>query len=257
MNLRLLSYSATNPGAGGAAAAAFSGDSLTIENNQGEMRPVLLSAWGFNSADGFHQIAFPSGHDTTRGFRASVETNETDPIIPVGLNIPVTAQEQLSVTIAGSGAAVEQGSALVFYPNLPGVQGRFIHSAEVDERMEKMTTITATITGSANAYTEELITAESDLLLANRDYAVIGMRSTVNCLSMFIKGPDTGNVKVGCPGGEAVQFIDSRWFYKLSEETGLPTVPVINSGNRANTFIGIAQKGATDVPMSLILALLA
>jgi hypothetical protein len=93
--------------------------------------------------------------------------------------------------------------------------------------------------------------------MANRDYAVLGIRTTVNCLSAYILGPDTGNVKVGAPGGEAVQWCDTRWFYKLSEETGLPTVPVINSGNRANTFVGIAQKGATDVPLSLILALLA
>jgi hypothetical protein len=257
MNLRLISYSASSPGASGAAAAAFTGDSLTIENNMGEMRPVLLSAWGFQSTDGFQQIAFPSGHDTTRGYRASIEANETDPIIPIGLNIPVTAQEQLSITIAGSASVIEQGSALIFYPNLPGVSGRYIHAAEVDERMEKMTTINCTITGSANAYSQELITAESDLLMANRDYAVLGIRTTVNCLSAYIIGPDTGNVKVGVPGGEAVQWCDTRWFYKLSEETGLPCVPVINSGNRANTFVGIAQKGATDVPLSLILALLA
>jgi len=257
MNLRLISFSATNPGAGGAAAAAFSGDSLVIENNQGEMRPSIISMWAFNSAPGFQQLTFPSGHDTTRGYRANVQASETDPTLPVGLNIPVTAQEQLSLTLAGSGAAVEQGSALIFYPNLPGVHGRFIHAAEVDDRMEKMTTISCTIAGSANAYSEELINAESNLLLANRDYAVLGMRSAVNCLSMFIKGPDTGNVKVGCPGGDGVTFIDTRWFYKLSEELGLPTVPVINSGNRDNTFVGIAQKGATDVPLSIILALLA
>jgi hypothetical protein len=257
MNLRLISFSATNPGSSGAAAAAFSGDSLVIENNQGEMRPSIISMWGFNSTSGFQQLTFPSGHDTTRGFRASVIASETDPTLPVGMNIAVTAQEQLALTLSGSGAAIEQGSALIFYPNLPGVQGRYIHAAEVDERVEKMTTINCTITGVANSYSEELINAESNLLLANRDYAVIGMRSAVNCLAMYIKGPDTGNVKVGVPGGDGVSFIDSRFFYKLSEELGLPLVPVINSGNRDNTFVGIAQKAATDVPLTITLALLA
>jgi len=257
MNLRLLSYQATNPGAGGAAAAAFAGDSLVIENNQGEQRPVLISMWGFNSTSGFHQLAFPSGHDTTRGFRAGVQASETDPCIPLGTYIPVTAQETLSLTIAGSGAAVAQGSLLVHYPNLPGVMGRFIDDVELMNRMEKMTTVNATITGVAASYSSELINAESDLLLANRDYAVLGMRSNTNCLAITLQGPDTGNVRVGCPGGDGVTAFDTRWFKKLSAELKLPCIPVINSGNRNNTFIGIAQKGATDVLVTLYLALLA
>ena len=257
MHLRLLSFSVTNPGSGGAAATALTGDSLVVENNQGEMRPSILSMWGLNTTSGFQQLTFPSGHDTTRGFRAGVQASETDPTIPLGMNIPVVAQETLSLTIAGSGAAVEMGSMLLFYPNLPGVMGRFIDNAELTDRMEKMTTVSATITGAANSYTSELINSESDLLMANRDYAVLGMRSNTNCLAITLQGPDTGNVRVGCPGGDGVTFLDSRFFKKLSMETGLPTIPVINSGNRNNTFIGIAQKGATDSLVTLYLALLA
>jgi hypothetical protein len=49
----------------------------------------------------------------------------------------------------------------------------------------------------------------------------------------------------------------SSWFTRLSEQTGLACVPVLNSGNRANILIDCAQdENAVAVTASLILGLL-
>ena len=124
-----------------------------------------------------------------------------------------------------------------------------------------MTTIQASVTTAAGAtYTEELINADSDLLMANRDYAVVGMESSVNCLSVTLRGTDLGNVRVACPGGTNTDGYQSNFFKDLSEATSLPLIPVINSGNRNNTFLGVVTNEAgvgTAVPITLFLALLA
>jgi len=263
MHTEVLSYFATAPGAGGAAAAALVGDSLIIKNNQGDNRPTILASWGFQQTGGFQQITFPSGHDTTRGYRFAVAADNTAARVPLGSFLALTAQENLSVTIAGSatGGDIELGCSLIHYPSLPGVNSRAISYEEYLNRLEKMTTIQASVTTAAGAtYTEELINADSDLLMANRDYAVVGMESSVNCLSVTLRGTDLGNVRVACPGGTNTDGYQSNFFKDLSEATSLPLIPVINSGNRNNTFLGVVTNEAgvgVAVPVTLFLALLA
>ena len=262
MHTEILSYSAEQPNTG-LAATALVGDSLIIKNNQGENRPTILAAWGFQQVGGFQQITFPSGHDTTRGYRFAVAADNTAARVPLGSFLALTAQENLTVTIAGSNTPgdLELGCALIHYPNLPGVNSRSISYEEYLNRLEKMTTIQASVTTAAGAtYTEELINLDSDLLMANRDYAVVGMESSVNCLSVTLRGTDLGNVRVACPGGTNTDGYQSNFFKDLSEATSLPLIPVINSGNRNNTFLGVVTNEAgvgAAVPVTLFLALLA
>jgi hypothetical protein len=263
MHTEILSYSAIKPNTG-AAAVALAGDSLIIKNNQGAVRPTILASWGFQQVGGFQQITYPSGHDTTRGYRFTVSADNTAARVPLGSFLPLTAQENLTVTIGGSNVndAVELGCSLVHYPSLPGVNSRAITYQEYLNRLEKMTTIQASVTAAVggNVYSEELINSETDLLMANRDYAVIGMESSVNCLAVTLRGTDLGNVRVGCPGGQNTDGYQSNFFKDLSEATMLPLIPVINSGNRNNTFLGVVCNdigAGTAVPVTLYLALLA
>jgi hypothetical protein len=265
MHTEVLSFIATAPGAApGLAATALTGDSLVIKNNQGAIRPTVLAAWGFQQADGFQQVTFPSGHDTTRGYRYAVSIENTSARLPEGAFMAMTAQEQLSITVVGSANAGDQelGCLLVHYPMLPGVQSRAITYTEYLNRLEKLTTIQATVGGvTGGIYQEELINAESDLLMANRDYAIIGMEAAVPCLAVTLRGTDLGNVRVACPGGNNVDGYQSNFFASLAQTFGMPLIPVINSGNRNNTFLGVVQNeaGAATgaVPITLYLALLA
>ena len=260
MHTEILSFSATAPGASGAAAAAFTGDSLTIKNARGNSNPRIISLWAMQQTSGFQQIAFPSGHDTTRGYRYGVEAGDTYARLPRGLSIGVTAQEALSVTIAGSATAgdVEIGCALVHYPDLPGVDQRTMTWAQLLARMEKLTTIFATIAGAAAGYTgAELINAESDLMLANRDYAILGGSTTVDCAAVTIVGPDTGYARIGFPGADQVADQNADFFCDLARTHDESLIPVINSGNRNATTIGIAQdENNANVIVTLYLALL-
>jgi len=251
MHTELLSWSATAPGAGPTAAAAVTGDSLTIRNGMGGS-PLLVAIWARQQVAGFQQIAFPSGHDTTRGYRFNVGINEQDLAIPMGLDIEVQAQETMSVSISGSAGAgdVELGCALVHYPNLPGVTQRMISYEQLKSRMTKMTTISSTISGTAAGYTgTELITAESDLLRANTDYAVLGITTNTACGAVGLIGPDTGFTRIACPGEAEDGEEMSGFFCKLSRAHGMPFIPVINSGNKASTSIFILQDENNITPL--------
>lgn len=266
MHIELVSASATAPGSSGAAATALAGDSLIVKNGVLSRGVQVLSAWQTNQVAGFGQIVNPSGHDTTRGYRAGVNGFQgaiisPDPcILPLGIALDVQPQETLSLTIAGSAVAgdVEQLSMLVRYGDLPGVSQRLLTAGELMHRMEKITTVETSIASTAGpSYgTAIAINAQSDLLRANRDYAILGMSSRTPVHSGYIYGPDTGNVKVGIPM-TLRQELQATWFMMLSRAFGDPLIPVINSGNKASTFIGVAtDENAGTFITTLYLALL-
>jgi hypothetical protein len=244
MNIELLSWTATAPGATGAAATPVTGDSLQIKNNLGAVSPSLISIWGVQQASGFQQIVFQRGHDTTRNFRYNVAAAEVDPRLTLGTALRPNAQETLSVTIAGSAVAgdVEMGCAIVHYPNLQGIDMRGISFGEMQRRYLRLTTLSMTITGAAAGYTgSELITAESDLLHATTDYAVLGATTNTACGAVWMNGPDFGNVKIGVPGDAGDNDFTQGFFATLSRAFGEPIIPVFNSGNKNSMNVGILQ----------------
>jgi hypothetical protein len=251
MHTELISFSAT-------AAAPFTGDSLTIKNSRG--RAFILDAWTQFQADGYLQLVYPTAHDTTRGFRQVVESANIDSVLPAGVALEVQPQELISATIAGSATAgdVDIACMLVHYPDLPGVTSRAIGWERLMTAAETLLTVQMTVTGAATGYTgAELITAESDLLRANRDYAIIGATTNVACAALTIIGPDTGYQRIAVPGQATDADVGRDYFATLSRAFQLPLIPVINSGNKSSTYIGIVQNENNVSPaISLTLALL-
>jgi len=259
VHIETIAYSATAPGAAGAAGAALVGDSLTIKNSKGPA--YILAHWAHNQGDGSHQLIWPSGHDTTRGWRPIVEANRIDQRLPLGLRIPVQPQELISATIIGSATAgdVETGVLLVGYPDLPGVTARLDDYASVVRRTEALLTVQASLTGSAAGYTgAELINADSDLLRANRDYALLGISVSTDCAAIVIDGPDTGYSRIACPGNASEPELCGAFFAVLSRMLGgAECIPILNSGNKAATsFRMIHNENVGVIAISAQLALL-
>ena len=261
MHFEIVSCSATQPNTG-AAATAFTGDSLTVKNaiQTAGKKVQIVQVWQTNQVAGFGQITFPSGHDTTRGWRAGAYVGVNPGLLPLPVKMEVQPQELLSVTIAGSNNAgdVEQLSMLVHYDDLPGVDARLMKADAVERQMEKLTTVEQSITSVAGpGYSGEVaINTTTDLLLANRNYAVLGMKSRTQTHALTLRGPDLGNLRVGCPGVLRDE-LTSQWFMLMSRLHDLAMVPVINSGNKNSTFVGVAaDENAGTFLVTLYLALL-
>lgn len=247
-HLVLTTCAATAAATTGTAATALAGDSL-VQRNYGRAANII-AAWQTNQTAGFGQITFPTAHDTTRGFRVGVPAAATEQIMALGLRMPCDAQETLSINIAATAVAgdVENISFLTQYDVDKGQ--RFMSWEQVRSRLEKVTTIEASLVSVAGpAYGPaggESIDTDSNLLIANRDYALLGFssRTRVHCIAW--QGPDTGNDKIGCPGTLRPE-ITQQWFKLLSAAHGEPMIPIINSGNRAQTnwFVATDENAGT------------
>lgn len=262
MHIETVSFSATAPGAAGAAATALAGDTLNIRNAKPGSAIRALALWATLQGAGFVQYTTPSGHDTTRGYRSrhGVGVNLS---APLGAPLPFQPQEAISPVIAGSATAgdVELASALMLYEDLPGIDTsrRLKRWDEVQKRIVRMLTVEATIAGAAGpSYgVGELINAESNLLRAYTNYALLGITFGVQCHLGWVSGPDTGNQRVSVPGMANKPEITSQWFAMLSRAYDLPLIPILSSGNKDSTLIGIAQdENVAAIPLSLHLGLI-
>lgn len=258
MHIEILTAAATAAATTGTAATAVGSDSLVVKNGEGDID--IIAAWQTNQTAGFSQIVFPTAHDTTRGFRTNVPIGTNTSVIPIGTQMRVRPQETLALTLAATavGGDVENLTLLMRYKNLPGINARLITAQSTLSRAEKFTTIENSLASTAGpSYgTPETFIQDSDLLQANRDYAILGLtpRTAVHCV--YVQTPDGGNVRFGCPG-ILRQEITSQWFLLLSRIHGEPLVPVFNTGNKNQCFIGVvtdenAGTFVVDVQLALL-----
>lgn len=254
MHLQTVGYNATAAATTGTAAAAMTGDSLMVAAGREGSRIRIVDWWGKSNATmGWHQLVHPSGHDVSRGIRSVIQLNQTARFNPVGAPEDVQPGETLSLTIAAGAVAgdIELGFMSILYDDLPGIAGRLLGWNEVESRIEKMVSVQASITLAATGSWAgaELITAESDLLLANRDYAWVGGSAVLPIGAIAMQAPDFGNVRIACPADTRDADMGCEHFLWLSYETGLPCIPVFNSGNKGNVWLSACddENGAATV----------
>jgi len=256
-HIEMVTASATAAATTGTAATAVGTDTLVIKNGR---NIDIIAAWQTNQTAGFGQLIFPTAHETTRGFRANVPIGVNPALMMMGIKMRVEAQETLAPTIAATAVAgdVENMSLLLRYHDSPGMNANLVTPDEVMRRVEKWTTIENSLASTAGpSYgTPETFIADSDLLKANRDYAIVGMTPRTAVHAVYCMTPDGGNVRFGCPG-VLRQEITSQWFMLLSRVHGEALVPVFNSAGKSNCFVGVVtDENAGTFVVDLHLALL-
>jgi len=260
--LDLISGFVTAPGSTFTAWTMAAGDSLTVRNSNPAKRTFLMEIWGHNNAAGTLVCRSPKLHDNVWGLRASVLPTDVEIEVPLAVNQVLYPQDTLIAQQTGSttGGQIESGGIMIWYEDLPGVAGRFIDVPTLNKRLVNIFTQETAITpGAAGGYSGQLaLNAQFDLMQANTDYAVLGYVVSARCCSVAIRGPDTGNLRCAGPGEPSKRDVTSQWFWLLSHWNQLPFMPVINSANKAGTFVDIVQnQAATAVTISWIMAQLA
>lgn len=257
--LEVIAGQATAPGATITGLTMNAGNSLTVRNAPLESQIMLLQAWSKHQTAGIFRIRSPKLHDNVQGILLRGGAGNPKPLLPEMFRQPLFPQDELIAEITGSNTAgdIEIGAMLLWYEDLPGVNGRFINPETLMQRSKHILTVENTIaTGTAGGYSgEEAIDAETDLLKANTDYALLGYLVNAECGVVRWRSADFGNIGVGGPGDEVARQVTSRWFMKLSEKFGQPLIPVFNSANKGGTFIDVHQdENGTDVIVTTILA---
>jgi hypothetical protein len=140
-------------------------------------------------------------------------------------------------------------SILLYYTDLPGVAANLVSPDYVNAKtvtgLASENTLATTTNGDYGG--EESVTAELNLWKANTYYALVGYTTSIMVGSIRYRGVDTGNLGVGGPGNSTELWLTSQWFIWLSQESGLPCIPVFNSANMASVLIDATQdEGGAD-----------
>jgi len=267
--LELITGFVTAPDTTQTALTMATGNSLTIRNAEPKSEVKLLTCWADVQLRGLLRIRSPKLHDNTQGIRFATIASEVQPLMDPMFAQRLYPQDTLTVDLSGSATAgdIEQASMLVYYPDQPGVNARFLSPADVAKRMVNIVPVQNSIaTGTGGGYSgEEALNADNDLLKANTDYALLGYvvspvagQTVGECCSVRWRGVDTGNLGVGGPGSDTDRWLTMRWFVWLSERTGLPLIPVFNSANKAGIMVDIAtDENGLDVLVDSVFAELA
>src|SRR5437667_7975375 len=187
--LEVVSGQATAPSTTLTAWTVASGNSLTIRSASMQSTVKLLAAWANNNAAGILRVRSPRLHDNVQGIRMRVDASDVRPILPRHMFAQkLYPQDTLTVEQSGSavGGQIESGSLLLYYADLPGINGRFITDGQVAAQGVNIIGQEVQLApGATGGYSGQVaITANFDNFKANIDYAIVGLRVDVNCTTV-------------------------------------------------------------------------
>lgn len=257
--IELLSGYATAPSTTLTALTMASGNSLTVRNSPEGSDIFLLQAWADSQTSGNVRIKSPRFHDNVQGIRLRSESSLVTPLLPARMLQRLVPQDTLTVEISGSGTAgdLEGVALLVYYADLPGVEGDYMTPEDVASAAQHILTVENTLSlGTGGGYTgEEALNVEFDQFKGNTRYAILGYACSAECLAVRYRSSDFGNIGIGGPGNDTDKGLTKDFFVTLSEDTGLPCVPAFNSANLSNILIdGVQDENGTDVTVTTYLA---
>lgn len=235
-----------------AAMSASTGDSLTVRSFETVNPAYLLNFGGYQATAGYTEVKSPRMHDNVRGIRARILATTPDAQLCEYAMQPLYPSDVLGVYNIGGNSEVDSAFLLLFYQDAPGMAARLATWEQVKPRIVNLASSECLMTapGVAGDWGAGVSLSDSstgDLLKADTDYAILGYLTDTVCTAVGIKGPDTGNVRVGGPG-----YIDPRhtrnWFVQTALFTGLPTIPIVNANNKGSTNVAQLFNAASGTP---------
>lgn len=217
----------------------------------------LLEAGYQAATTGSLQVKSVLMHDDTRGIQLTPTESPLKRGLPRQGRQRLKPQDSLAISLSGGAAAeVDVVTLSIFYSNLPGATARLKMWGDIAGLIANIKPVEVDFAQPAagGQWSDTIITATESLLKANTDYAVLGYITNQACAAVGLYGSDTGNLRVTGPGSTD-SLATSEYFVQLSNDTGLPTIPVINAANANNTFVSVVQGTAlTAGKLQLILA---
>jgi hypothetical protein len=234
-----------------------------IRANTDNPPAMIMADWAYFSAAGDVTIHSPRMHDDIQAVHSRVQATTAD-ILNLECFQQVMYSQDLPIVSSTYAAApgntvAENYEYLIYYPNLGGGNQRLAPWAQIRPLIQsylgvKVSPITGATAGQSGAAV--LLNATEDYTKANSWYALYGYEVSVAATSIAIQGPDTSNYIVGGPATTGT-INTRRWFYQLEQETGIPSIPIINSANKSSTNIyAVGTTASTTVPVTLHFAYL-
>lgn len=237
--LEVITGRATNPGAGPVALTPGSGDTFAVRNFDSSAYAYLEDIWGQSASAGFVRVRSPRLHDNVQGIRVRQIAANTRSLLGDESRQNLYAQDNLIIEAGGGAAETDMYAFLLQYSDIPGLDAQLATWDQVSARLVNLLTIevaTATSATAGDWPAGTAINATNDLLKANTFYAILGYIQDVATCVTALRGPDTGNVRIGGPG--TTEALETRsQFVDNSQRLGIPGIPIINSANKQATLV--------------------
>jgi len=249
-----IGFSATAPGSTYTAVTYSPGDSPVVRAYAAGSSATLEAITRSGATGGDIRVRSPLLHDNVQGIRLRSSERVSHWLMPRELGQVLQPQDTLTIELTGGTTSeVDAGAILIYYSNLPGASARLHSWGDVSGIIKSYKPIRVSVTTGATAgqWTDAVITASENLLHANTDYAVLGITVDTGVTAVALKGVDTSNLRVGCPGpNDAINTSD--YFVELTVRHGTPHIPVFNSANAGNTYVSVlADTTGTSVTVTL------
>lgn len=239
-----------------AAVTLAPGDTLQVKQFNDPSKAVLENVIIKGGQVSTARILSPSLHDPVRGITLLSAQAPTTFSLPREVGQPLTKGDVLTLQ-ANSGAANSTAVALQhYYEDLGGIDALLYHWADIAGNIVNIKPIEVDVAASATIgqWNDLALTTTENLLHANKFYACLGYNVDVACAVVALRGPDTGNLRVGGPGS-TIQSVTADYWAAESDRTSRPHIPVIQANNAGGTTVSVADNAAgTAVKVQLIMA---
>ncbi|MCS7102388.1 MAG: hypothetical protein NZ992_00720 [Candidatus Korarchaeum sp.] len=245
--LEIITGRVTAPGTTLTALTANTGDSFVIKNAVAGTRVFIVDAMAriHSGVYGVFRLRSPKMHDNVQGLNWYLKPGHNWHLLPTKNAQPVYPQDVIVAELSGSGTSghIEHGAILVYYDDLPGVSARLVNYSDIAAKIKNYFTVRVPLSaGTSGDYTgTAAINVAFDLFKANVDYALLGYKVDRTAFMIGLRGPDTGNLRIGFPAIPDNEYITAEYFIFLNERFNLPTIPVINGSNKFSTTLDVVQ----------------
>lgn len=184
------------------------------------------------------RITSPRLHDNVTGISWDILENPSEFMYPPEWAQPLYQNDVLTVQMDAAASSDTIAVLQVFYSNLAGISANLQTWAQVKPKLIniKPVEVDTTSSGTIGTWADTLLTTTENQLKAEYSYALLGFQASANLCAVGIKGVDTGNLRIVCPAASPTLRL-TDYFVFMSQQYGLPMIPVINANNRFATYI--------------------
>ena len=247
---------ATNPGSTITALTPSPNDSFVVKSFAPSANAYLEQLIRGGAEQGIIRVRSPLMHDYVQGIRFTCPSGVQGNLLGQLVSQPLYTQDTLVVEVTGGAAASDVGVIGIYYTDLGGASARLAMPADISGRVRNIVGLEVDVTTSATigTWVDTVLTATEDVLHANTDYAVLGYTTLGGLTAIALRGPDTSNLRVGGPGTGTPATL-GEYFVDMSQRSGLPHIPILNSANKGGTYVSCVHYTASgSSAVTLIMA---
>lgn len=218
----------------------------------------LEQIWAAGATTDFIRFRSPRMHDANQGLRLFAGATQRANLIPWGSDAQVYSSDVPVLEIDATGAGTGLAVITYGYDNLGSGTSTLATWDEIRPQIKSVMANSFTVTaGAIGAWGAGVaLNNATDNLHADGDYALLGYVCSAAVGAFAINGTDTGNFDIAFPGDPDARET-RQYFVNLAQQSGRPSIPVIQANNRAGTIVKSTDAAAATVStVSLIMALL-